>query len=120
MCAHQPKRFWQRDDDEDRRERVDAAKQDESLSDEQVKRLARKHLPWKDWLVSEYLIYWYWLAVLAGDLFLLLDTAQRYHVRDALGIVILIVAFGVLIWLEYRLFDTIWPKSSMERPKEEF
>jgi hypothetical protein len=120
MCAHQPKRFWQRDDDEERRDRVDAAKQDESLNDEQVMRLARKHLPWKDWLVNEYLIYWYWLAALAGDLFLLLDMAQRYHVRDARGIVILLVALGVLIWLEYRLFGTIWPEGKKSRPKEEF
>jgi len=120
MCAHQPKRFWQRDDAEERRERVDAARQDESLDDEQVKRLARKHLPWKDWLINEYVIYWYWLAFLAVDLFLLLDAAQRYHVEDARGILILLIALGVLVWLEYLLFAKIWQERLMSRPKEKF
>jgi len=120
MCAHQPKRFWQRSDDEERRERVEAARQDETLDDEQVKRLARKHLPWKDWLVGEYLIYWYWLVVLTGDLFLLMDVFQRYHVRDMLGILGSLTLFGVLVWLEYRLFEMLWPESTMSRPKEKF
>ncbi len=68
-----------------KREKLAEIRMDESLDDEQVKRLTRKHSPWSDWLMNEYAQYWYWLGVLAADAFVLMDVAGRYHVRDSAG-----------------------------------
>lgn len=112
MCAHQPQRSSSKDDEE-RRERVAEAEQDETLGKDQVKRLARKHLPWSDWIKGEYAQYWYWLLVLAGDAFVLMDIAQRYHIKDAIGIFGLVAAFLVLAILEYLLFTRLWPEGNL-------
>jgi hypothetical protein len=117
MCAHPPQKSSETDEEE-KRERVEAARQDETLDDEQVKRLERMHLPWRDWFENEYMQYWYWLAVLAGNLFLLLDLAQRFHVNDAPGIALLLVTFGVLVALEYKLFMRLWPEGPLSRTRE--
>jgi len=112
MCAHQPQRSSGKDDEE-RRERVAEAEQDETLDKDQVKRLARKHLPWTDWIKGEYSQYWYWLLVLAGDAFILMDFAQRYHVKDAIGIFGLLAVFLALATLEYLLFTRLWPEGNI-------
>lgn len=114
MCAHQPQRSSSKDDEE-RRERVAEAEQDETLGKDQVKRLARKHLPWSDWIKGEYAQYWYWLLVLAADGFVLMDVAQSFHVKDALGIFGLVAAFAILAILEYQLFIRIWPQDDFLR-----
>lgn len=114
MCAHQPQRSSNKDDEE-RRERVAEAEQDETLGKDQVNRLARKHLPWSDWIKGEYAQYWYWLLVLAADGFVLMDFSQRFHVKDSLGIFGLLAAFVVLGILEYQLFIRIWPQDNFLR-----
>lgn len=88
---------------------------DESLHPDQVKRIARKHLPWKDWLLAEFLRYWYWLGVLALTVFGLMDLASRYHVRDTLGIGLLAALFILLLALEIKLYICIWPEGSLTR-----
>jgi hypothetical protein len=111
MCAHQPQRSSGKDDEE-RRERVAEAEQDETLGKDQVQRLARKHLPWSDWLKGEYAQYWYWLLVLAADGFVLMDVSQNFHVKDAIGIFGLVAAFICLAILEYQLFVRIWSRGN--------
>ena len=86
---------------------------DETLDDEQVKRLTRKHSPWSDWLKNEYAQYWYWLVVLALDIFLLMDVVERYHLRDAVGVVGALAAFIGVASAAYLLFVRIWPESTL-------
>ncbi len=86
---------------------------DETLSDDQAKRLTRKHSPWSDWLKNEYAQYWYWIVVLAMDVFLLMDVVQRYHVRDAIGLVATLAVFVGAVSIEYLLFVKIWPESTL-------
>jgi hypothetical protein len=86
---------------------------DESLRDDQVQRLTRKHAPWSDWILGEYLQYWYWLVVLAADIFLVMDLVQRYHVRDSIGLVLMIFGFVAAVYAEYLLFLRIWPAKAL-------
>ncbi len=112
MSEHQPQRS-STSEREKRREKVAEAKEDETLADDQVKRIARKHLPWSDWIMGEYMQYWYWLIVLAIDAFVLMDISQRYHVRDSLGVLALIGAFTGAVFGEYLVFIKLWPESAV-------
>lgn len=100
---------------DERRARVYAARRDESLDDEQVRRLARKHLPWKDWILSDFLRYWFWLGVLAVTTFALMDLARVLHLRDAVGIATLAALFLTAVVLASMLYLRIWPRGIMTR-----
>ncbi len=63
--------------------------------------------------MNEYAQYWYWLAVLAVDAFVLMDVLERYHVRDGLGILGIIGGFFAALAAEYLLFVKIWPDSAL-------
>ncbi len=112
MSEH-PNRRQSEDGKQAKREKLAEIRMDETLDSEQVKRLTRKHSPWTDWLRNEYAQYWYWLVVLAVDIFLLMDAADRYHVRNAIGLVALLAAFIGAVFAEYLLFTVIWPESAL-------
>jgi hypothetical protein len=112
MSEHQPQKS-SRSNSDAKREKLAEIRMDETLGDDQVKRLTRKHSPWSDWLMSEFLQYWYWLVVLAADVFLLMDVVQKYHVRDSAGAVGIIAAFVIAAVAEYLLFIRIWSESTL-------
>ena len=118
MSEHHPQKS-SRSSSEAKREKLAEIRMDESLRDDQVKRLMRKHSPWSDWILNEYLQYWYWILFMAADVFLIMDAAQRYHVGDALGAIGLIAAFVGAIVAEYLLFIRIWPDSSIRWLRED-
>jgi hypothetical protein len=96
------------------REKLAEIRMDESLRDDQVQRLTRKHAPWSDWILGEFLQYNYWLGVLAVDVFLIMDLVQRYHVRNATGLVLAIIGFMAAVYGEYLLFLRIWPANDLK------
>jgi hypothetical protein len=108
MCAHQPQRS-SKTANEEKRDKLAEIRMDESLDDEQVKRLTRKHAPWSDWIVHEYLPYWYWLGVLSVNVFFLMDVAQRYDVSDLSGRAGILLAFIAFTVAEYFVFAKLWP-----------
>jgi hypothetical protein len=112
MSEHQPQRS-STSEKEKRREKVAEAKDDETLADDQIKRIARKHLPWSDWIMGEFMQYWYWLLVLAMDVFVIMDLAQRYHVRDSLGLLVIVGVFIGFVVAEYLVFIKLWPESAV-------
>lgn len=78
-------------------------------------RTLRNELPWKDWLIVDFLRYWYAIAVIALIVFLILSLARQYHVADVLGIAELFfvaVIVAVLGFLGYRL---IWPEGGFTK-----
>jgi len=101
--------------DDERRAKVYAARRDETLEPEQVMRIARKHLPWRDWLLAEFCRYWYWLGVLALDVFGTMEVARAYHVRDTLGITALAIMLIALLVPEVMLYLRIWPEGGLTR-----
>ena len=92
-----------------------AARRDDSLDDEQIRRLARKHLPWKDWILADFLRYWFWLGVLGATTFALMDLARMFHLRDALGIATLAALFFAVVVLAAMLYVRIWPNGILTR-----
>jgi len=81
----------------------------EDMPEEQAVKILRKHLPWKDWLLVDYLRYWYGLGALALDVFLPLHIARSYHVRTAPWILALFLLLAVLLYLEIRMYQWLWP-----------
>lgn len=116
MCALQPRES--KPSDEERRRAVLEAIGNPELDDSQVTRIMRMHLPWKDWLYSEFLRYWFWLGFLALNAFALTELARVYDINDAIGIVELMVLFVLFLALEYRLYKRFWPVGALTDVKE--
>ncbi len=92
-----------------------ALEEDSDLPEEQAVKLVRKHLPWKDWLLADFLRYWYVLACLALDVFLPLQIARWLHADSAYGILGLVVLLALLVYLETRMYIWIWPSGVKTR-----
>jgi hypothetical protein len=83
---------------------------DERLTDEQVVRMLRAKMSWKDWLKYDFARYWYAVGVFSFDSFLVLSVAYTYHVADALGILLLSILFVAMCIGEFLLYRRIWPQ----------
>jgi hypothetical protein len=83
---------------------------DERLTDEQVVRMLRAKMSWKDWLKYDFARYWYAVGVFSFDSFLVLSIAYTYHVADALGILLLSILFVAMCIGEFLLYRRIWPQ----------
>ncbi|MBU1915340.1 MAG: hypothetical protein ABIE25_00425 [Thermoplasmatota archaeon] len=92
-----------------------ALEEDSDLPEEQAVKLVRKHLPWKDWLLADFLRYWYVLGCLALDVFLPLRIARWLHADSAYSILGLVVLLLVLVYLETRTYIWIWPSGVKTR-----
>jgi hypothetical protein len=93
--------------------------EEEDMPVEQAVKILRKHLPWKDWLLTDYLRYWYVLAALALDVFLPWQTANWYHLRTAPVILVLCLLVISLLYVEIRVYQWLWPGGVKTRIEEE-
>jgi hypothetical protein len=78
-------------------------------------RKLRNELPWKDWLMVDFLRYWYIIGALALEGFLTLELARIYHVKDVLGILSLgfiALAVGIIAYVGYSI---LWPSGGLTR-----
>lgn len=91
----------------------------EDMPEEQAVKILRKHLPWKDWLLVDYLRYWYGLGALALDVFLPLHIARSYHLRTVPWILALVLLLAVLLYLEARIYLWLWPSGVETRIEAE-
>ena len=91
----------------------------EDMPEEQAVKILRKHLPWKDWLLTDYLRYWYGLGALALDIFLPMQIAKMYHVRTALWILTIFLLIATLLYLEIRVYLLLWPSGVKTRIEAE-
>jgi hypothetical protein len=92
---------------------------EEDMPDEQAVKILRKHLPWKDWFLADYLRYWYGLGALALDVFLPMQVARWYHVHTASWILALFLLLAVLLYLEIRVYQWLWPSGVRTRVEAE-
>lgn len=97
------------------KEEVLRSVEESDLDRDQVMRILRRDLPWKDWLVSDYLRYWYAVGSLALDAFLLMGLADRYHMRDPLGLAMLAGVGLALVASEVAGYMVIWPENALTR-----
>lgn len=110
MCA---KKLMTRQEAVDRRqtEVVD----DGLMDDEIALRIMRGKMTWREWVLYDFLRYWYGLAAMTLVAFLTTYVAWRYHVRDVLGLAALALGAFALIVLEFLLYRTIWPQGAFTK-----
>lgn len=82
--------------------------QETEMEDTQALKVLRNELPWKDWILTDFLRYWYWLGVFALDIFLVLELTRRYHVDDALGAALLAAVFLAIAGIAFMGYHKVW------------
>ena len=101
--------------EEDRTERIYRTIEDPELSDRNVMRLLRTHLSWKDWFYADFLRYVYWLASSTLDVFIVLELARVFEVRDSVGAFLLLVTLAILVIVESIPYRMLWPEGPLTR-----
>ena len=77
---------------------------DDGLMDDEIAlRILRSKMTWREWLVYDFLRYWYGIGGLALLTFSVTYVAWEYHVRDALGLAVLAAGGFTLAALEFLL-----------------
>ena len=109
MCARRLEKS-QRTDEPVPPRKVDDVVHDPSLEDEAALRLLRKNLTWKDWIVRDFLRYWYWLGAVAFDAFIPWAAWDYFGLWEGYGIVLFLVLLLVLFSLELALYFRLWPE----------
>ncbi|MCU0859237.1 MAG: hypothetical protein MUE55_01430 [Thermoplasmata archaeon] len=89
-----------------------AATADAAIDDEMALRILRSSMTWREWLLYDFLRYWYGLGALALLAFSVTYIAWEYHVRDAAGLAVLAVGGTILAALEVVLYRAIWPRGA--------
>jgi len=101
--------------DKDRKADIYRHIEDTDMDTPMAMRTLRRELPWKDWLLVDFLRYWYLIGVLVLEGFVLLTVAFAYNVDDGLGIfLLLLLAIGIL-YLAYRGYAFLWPEGGLTR-----
>jgi len=111
MCA----KIVPKKTERERRDEVLRSIEDPRMDDSEAVRVLRKHLTWKDWLVSDLLRYWYGIGVLAAFVFTVLGLAEAFHVRDTVG-VFFVLACGVFVLvLGFYGYRLLWPEGILTK-----
>ena len=80
------------------------------MDDEETIRFLRTHLGWKDWVIYDYMRYWYVAGALLLDCLVLLTLADGLTPLDWVdGLAVLLTSIG-LLFLEGLMYFMIWPK----------
>ena len=80
------------------------------MDEEETARFLRSSLPWKDWLLYDYLRYWYAGGAILLDGLLLLTVSDALSPIDWLdGLAIAATGLG-LVFLEALGYILIWPR----------
>lgn len=81
-----------------------------AMDEEETARFLRSSLRWKDWVLYDYLRYWYAAGALLLDGLLLLTMSDGLSPIDGLdGLAIAVTSLG-LVLLEAFVYIMIWPR----------
>jgi len=89
---------------------VDEIVGDPSVEDEAAMRLLRKKLSWEDWLLRDFLRYWYWLAAMIIDVFVPWGAADFFGLWEGFRAIVVFVVVIALLAGEVRLYFFLWPE----------
>jgi hypothetical protein len=91
-----------------RRIKVKVIPQDEEDgTDERLKPVVlRRDRGWKDWLVTDYLRYWYFVGCLLADAFIVLEV--RANIDPGLDISVPLIILVALVASEVLLYRSLW------------
>ncbi len=109
MCAEE-----RTPDPEERRRRgeevIEEALRDRRTPDREAVTIIRAHSTWREWLLYDFLRYWYVVGAFAFVGLLVMAVSQKWHVKDAAGILGLVVLATAIIAGEVALYWRIWPQ----------
>ncbi len=111
MCAKMVAKKTERE----RRDEVLRSIEDPRMDDSEAVRVLRKHLAWKDWLVSDLLRYWYGVGVFAAFVFAVLGLIDALHVRDAVGAFFVLACGAFVIALGLYGYRRLWPEGILTK-----
>lgn len=94
---------------------LNALLKDESIPDDQIVRILRVRMTWKDWVKFDFLRYWFAVGAMAFNTFLVLNLASAYNVSDLIGAALLVILFAGLGIAEYLLYRKLWPEGILTR-----
>ena len=80
------------------------------MDEEETARFLRSSLRWKDWVLYDYLRYWYAAGALLLDGLLLLTMSDGLTPIDALDTLAILVTCLGLVLLEAFVYVLIWPR----------
>lgn len=80
------------------------------MDEEEAARFLRSHLGWKDWVLYDYMRYWYVAGALLLDGIVLLTVADGLEPIDWLDAIAVILTCVGLVLLEGLMYILIWPK----------
>lgn len=86
---------------------------DEEFDAEAALRMRRSHMTWREWVLYDFLRYWYWIGALALVAFFLMQVSWMYHVKDAMGLSGLALFAMFAIALEFYVYKSIWPEGGL-------
>ncbi|MGD9962743.1 MAG: hypothetical protein AB7S97_02430 [Thermoplasmata archaeon] len=85
---------------------------DAEVDDETALKIRRKKMTWREWVLYDFLRYWYWLAAIALVSFFVLQVTWAYHVKDLPGLSALAVAALAMIVVTAYVYREIWPEGA--------
>lgn len=81
-------------------------------------RILRAKLTWRDWILHDWLRYWYGVGAMALNVFLLLWLLQSFQIRDILGISLLLVVTVILASMEFVGYRLLWSGGVLSRKQD--
>lgn len=121
MCARKlrfsemPTSYEVREQPEKEKLSLTAILKDESIPDDQIVRILRARMTWKDWVKFDFLRYWFVVGAMAFNTFFVLHLAAAYYVSDLIGAALLVILFVGLGMAEYLLYRKLWPEGILTR-----
>ena len=68
--------------------------------------ILRRDRGWRDWFISDYLRYWYFLGCLLGDAFIALEV--RDNIDTGLSILVPLIVITALAAAEFLVYRSLW------------
>lgn len=84
--------------------------QADELDNEAALKIHRKKMGWREWVLYDFLRYWYWVGAIALVAFFVTQISWMFHVKDLLGLSVLAVAALAMVVLEAFAYRGIWPE----------
>jgi hypothetical protein len=84
--------------------------EDDEWTSENLKPVAlRRDRGWRDWLLRDYLRYWYFVGCLVADVFIVLEVWQS--VDNGLSTSVPIIVLTAMVLAEFLFYLALWGKN---------
>lgn len=85
---------------------------EDELDFEAALKIHRKKMTWREWVIYDFLRYWYWVGAIALVAFFVTQITWMYHVKDILGLSAIAIVALAMVVLEALAYRGIWPEGA--------